>query len=235
MEAKTMDKKLMNDFSDKYEMHKNNLLTDRIVDNIQSLIPQLETEGLMDRNDNQSMFLTDMVFASAMECCDLDYDELSEAVTTFVDHCHFPFRYYDESDNLMVGLYNFELSIGKSVKWHKYLNQCIDKQGKYLPGFELVWFFEDKEEWDHCKISLECGDTLPVSSIVDFPVMCVRWQDYLEPQPHIESICDILSENVLTRGNYLEGFVPVCTGDDNENCSLNFNKLLKTHPEKFKK
>lgn len=216
------------------EEEKNDLLHDKVVTGIQSLINECEAEGLMDRKDKKSMFLTDAAFTIGMECGDLNFDPLSEAVTGFVDAIHYPFQYHPESeDDIQVGLFNFELGIGKSEGWCHYMNQMIFKKGKHLPGFAPVWFHNDKSEWqDWCNVLLD-GEMLPVEAIVDFRLLCVRWDKYSKPQSHQEYVCDYFRQNILTRGKNMEGFVPVCTGENGEDCALNFEDLLQKHPDLF--
>ena len=77
-----------------------------------------------------------------------------------------------------------------------------------------------------------CG-MLPVEAIVDFRLLCVRWDKYSKPQSHQEYVCDYFRQNILTRGKNMEGFVPVCTGENGEDCALNFEDLLQKHPDLF--
>ena len=70
----------------------------------------------------------------------------------------------------------------------------------------------------------------------DFDVMSFNFETMT---PHCENVVQMLKNIVRTKGDHMKfangSFVCIAAGETSEECSENFNGLLKKHPEKFEK
>ena len=219
--------------NDKLQDLKQDAIIEKVSVSIQNLIEDLEKQGIITNRDDPDLTHTNILFSIAMELADdLEFEELSDAVTKFVDSLNPP-QHCDESDELYVGLWNYDVNIGKAIKWNRYLNRKLFNQGEFMDGFAPVWFFEDKSEWYDMQEILRAGESLPISAIVDFYIMV---HDFRQQEPHIESIQDVLRQNIETKGKYLNNSVCLpAIGETMSECLNEFDKLLEQYPHLFRK